>query len=42
MRAYFANGFTSSVAAYFQQRKQQRLQNNMRKRLSRLVSYGLS
>ncbi|MDH4395321.1 MAG: hypothetical protein QE278_06560 [Limnobacter sp.] len=42
MKAYFSKSFSNSVAAYFQQRKQQRLHNNMRKRLSRLVSYGLS
>lgn len=42
MRAYISKSFISPFAAYFHQRRQQRMHHSMRKRLSRLVSYGLS
>lgn len=42
MRAYISKSIVHPFTAYLNQRRKQRLQQAMRKRLSRLVSYGLS
>lgn len=42
MRAYFSKSIVHPFTAYLHQRRKQRLQHDLRKRLNRLVSYGLS